>query len=271
MNLAGASAIVTGGGWNIGRAVAIALARAGARVTLAARDRARLEETRQLIAGAGGEALVVPTDVTDAAACDRLVAAALERFGTVDALVNLAGGFGAGAPLDRVEPAAWIDVVSRNLIGTFLATRAALPALSGRPEAHVITCAGAGAFFPEIGSHMTAYASAKAAICRFTDQLAAELLDTAIRVNCIEPGMVWDPPTLERIAAEEQCTGHPHPDRGRNRPPEAAAELVLFLLGAGAAGLNGRLVSVNDSWWRDPAEVARVAAGDACRLRRSLP
>jgi NAD(P)-dependent dehydrogenase (short-subunit alcohol dehydrogenase family) len=269
MNLNGKTAIVTGGGWNIGRAVALALARAGVRVSLAARNATRLEETRRLIAAAGGEALVVPTDVTEAASCEALAARTGDRFGPVDAIVNLAGGSGANAPVDRVDPAEWIDVVHRNLIGTFLATRAVLPVLRRREEAHVITCAGAGAFFPELGAHLTAYAGAKAAICRFTDQLAAELLDTPVRVNCIEPGMVWDPPTLARVEAEERRTGRPHPDRATNRPPEAAAELVLFLLGGAAAGLNGRLVSVNDDWWRDPDEVARVAAGDAYRLRRS--
>lgn len=198
-----------------------------------------------------------------------MVAATVERFGTLDVLVNLAGGFGAGAAVDAVDPEAWIDVVQRNLVGTFLAVRAALPVLRTRDTAHILTCAGAGAFFPQVDSTLTAYASAKAALCRFTDQLAAELLDTSVRVNCIEPGMVWDPPALDKVEAEERRTGIPHPQRIHNRPPEAAAELVLFLLSDAAAGLNGRLVSVNDTWWRDPDRVRAVAAGDGYRLRRS--
>jgi NAD(P)-dependent dehydrogenase (short-subunit alcohol dehydrogenase family) len=269
MDLADKTAIVTGGGWNIGRAVALSLARAGARVVLASRNRDRLEETHRQIAAAGAVSLVVPTDVTDRGQTESLAAIAVERFGAIDALINLAGGFGADAPLDRVDPDEWIDVVHRNLIGTFLVTRAALPGLRQREEAHIINCAGAGAFFPAIGWTATAYASAKAAICRFTDQLASELLDTGVKVNCIEPGMVWDPPTLARIEAEEERSGHPHPERGNNRPPEAAAELIRFLLGDAAGALNGRIVSVNDDWWRDPERVRSVAAGDAYRLRRS--
>lgn len=269
MNLHGTTSIVTGGGWNIGRATAIALARAGSRVVVAARRAEHLDETLHLVAEAGGEGLAVPTDVTDRGQTEVLAARALERFGRIDAVINLAGGFGADGAVDAVDPSAWIDVVQRNLIGTFLVTRAALPALRRQPEAHVITCAGAGAFFPQVGATITAYASAKAAICRFTDQLAAELLDGSIRVNCIEPGMVWDPPTLARIEAEEAKSGAPHPERAHNRSPEEAAALALFLLSDAATALNGRLVSVNDDWWRDPARVQEVAAGDAFRLRRS--
>jgi len=269
MNITDKTAIVTGGGWNIGRAVALSLARAGMRVVLASRNRDRLEETHRRITEAGGASMLVPTDVTDRGQTEALAAVTIERFGAIDAAVNLAGGFGADAPVDRVDPDAWIDVVHRNLIGTFLVTRAVLPHLREREEAHVITCAGAGAFFPAVGSTLTAYASAKAALCRFTDQLASELLDTGIRVNCIEPGMVWDPPTLAHIEAEEKRTGHPHPDRPKNRSPEAAAELVRFLLGDEGRALNGRIVSVNDDWWRDPEKVRSVAAGDAYRLRRS--
>jgi len=217
----------------------------------------------------GGEVLIAATDVTDRAQTERMVAATLDRFGSLDALVNLAGGFGADGAVDVVDPEEWIDVVHRNLIGTFLSTRAALPVLRTREAAHIITCAGAGAFFPQVGSTITAYASAKAAICRFTDQLAAEVMDTPIRVNCIEPGMVWDPPTLEKVAEEEQETGKPHPHRIHNCPPEAAAELVVFLLSAAGADINGRLISVNDTWWRDPEQVRSVVAGDGYRLRRS--
>ena len=269
MNHAGQVAIITGGGWNIGRAVALALARSGYHAVLAARNPERLEETCRRIEADGGKASIEITNVTDPAQTEALVARTLERHGRLDALVNLAGGFGAEGAVDAVAPEAWIDVIHRNLVGTFLVTRAALPALRRQETAHIVNCAGAGAFFPQVGAAITAYACAKAALCRFTDQLASELLDTGIRVNCVEPGMVWDPLTLRRIEAEEKRTGRPHPDRVHLRPPEAAAELVLFLVSEAATTINGRLVSVNDTWWRDPREIARVAGGDGFRLRRS--
>lgn len=267
----GPVAIVTGGGWNIGRTTAIDLARRGWRVVVVARTAARLDETAALVRDAGGTALVHATDLRDAAGADAMAQATRDAFGRIDAVVNFAGGFGAEGRLDVVDPAAWVDVVERNVFATFHATRAALPALRDAPAGHVVTCAGAGAFFPQLGWPITAYATAKAALCRFTDQLAAELLDTAVRVNCVEPGMVWDPPTLARIEAEERESGTPHPDREHNRPPEAAAELVAWLLSDAARGVTGRLVSVNDPWWRDPDAVGAVIDSDAYRLRRSAP
>jgi len=263
------AAIVTGGGWNIGRAIALDLANAGHAVTVAARTVERLEETAALVRAAGGDVLVVPTDVTSVESTERLIGATVEAFGRIDALVNIAGGFGAEGTVDTVDPAEWIGVLQRNVVGSFLCTRAALPQLKRQSRANVINCAGAGAFFPQLGWPITAYATSKAALCRFTDQLAAELLETNIRVNCIEPGMVWDPPMLAQVEAEERASGEPHPMRSHNRPPEAAAELVRWLVSDAAAEINGRLISVNDDWWRDPETTAAVAAGDAYRLRRT--
>ena len=109
-----------------------------------------------------------------------------------------------------------------------------------------------------VGHYLTAYATAKAAICRFTDQLQAELLETDIRVNCIEPGMVWSPDRLREVEAEEARSGKPHPERHGNRSPEDAAELALFLASAAGSALRGRVLSVHDDWWRNPDRVEEV-------------
>jgi NAD(P)-dependent dehydrogenase (short-subunit alcohol dehydrogenase family) len=122
----------------------------------------------------------------------------------------------------------------------------------------ILTFTGGGAFFPWVGVNSSAYATAKAAICRFTDQLQAELLDTAIRVHCVAPGLVWDPDRLREVATEEARTGTEHPERHINRPPEDTAELVEFLASEESAFLRGRVVAVSDDWWRDPARVRAV-------------
>ena len=109
-----------------------------------------------------------------------------------------------------------------------------------------------------LGTPLLAYACAKAAVCRLTDQLTAELWETGIRVNCLDPGLVWSPETIAAVEAEEARTGRTHPNREVNRPPEHAAELALWLASDRSAPLRGRLVSVHDSWWRDPEQVARV-------------
>jgi NAD(P)-dependent dehydrogenase (short-subunit alcohol dehydrogenase family) len=123
----------------------------------------------------------------------------------------------------------------------------------------VITAAGGGAFFPWLGVHAAAYAAAKAAVCRLTDQIQAEVLDTGIRLNALEPGMVWDDDKLRAVEAQERASGKPHPQRASYRPPELAAELAVWLACADSAAMQGRCVSVNDDWWRDPARVQRVA------------
>lgn len=253
-----AVALVTGGGWNIGRAVALRLAAAGARVVVAARREDRLRETLAAITAAGGAGLAIPADVTELREVEAVVSQTLERFGRIDILVAAAGGSGAHAPIDQVDPGEWYDVIAKNLFGTFHAARCVLPTMRAQSRGVILTFTGGGAFFPWVGAMATAYATAKAAVCRFTDQLQAELLDTPIRVNCIEPGMVWDPDRLAQVAAEEARTGQPHPERAANRPPELAAELVHFLASDEGAVLRGRVISVNDDWWRDSERVKAV-------------
>ncbi len=256
--LAGRVAIVTAGGWNIGRAVAERFAAAGARVVVASRRADRLEETVAAIRAQGGEASACVADVTDLAQCEALAAETLARHGTIDIVAALAGGMGGYGRIDEVDPAAWRATVEANLFGAFHTVRATLPVLRAKNAGEVLLCTGGGGFFPMLGETITAYACAKAAICRLTDQLTAEHYETGIRFHCLEPGMVWSPETLAGIEAEERRTGVPHPGRAHNHPPEDAAELALFLVSERSRPLRGRCVSVDDPWWRDPAQVQRV-------------
>ena len=263
-------AVVTGGGWNVGRAVAERFAAEGARVVVAGRRAALLDETVAAIDAAGGAALAVATDVTDEAQVARLVDRTVDAFGTVDVLAMFAGGGLEHRPLEEVSVDAWEAVFRSNVLSTFLCTRAVLPILRAKNAGAVLTCAGGGAFFPMLGVEYNAYACAKAAVCRFTDQMTAELWETAIRVNCITPGKVLGPDRLREIEAEEQRTGTPHPEREGNHPPEDAAALATWLVSDQSAPLRGRCVSVDDTWWRDPALVAQVDATiHAYRLRRA--
>lgn len=257
--LEGRTALVTGGGWNIGRAIAQRLADEGARVAICGRRAELLEETAEAILAAGGEVLAHPTDVTVLAEVEELVARTEEAFGPVDALIANAGGGGGYEPIDELDPEWWAHVVRLNLVGTFHSVRAVLPAMRARNRGTIVTASGGGAWFPLLGVHLTAYAAAKAGVCRLTDQLAAELLDTNIRVNCLQPGLVWSPERLREVEEEERRTGEPHPERAHNHPPEDAAELAAFLASDESAPLTGRLVSVDDTWWRDREKVLAVS------------
>lgn len=258
--LLGKVAIVTGGGFNIGRGIAEAFAAAGARVVVAARDEQRLQETVAAIAASGATARAIRTDVTDLAQVEALVQRTGDAFGPVDIFAAIAGGGCRYQPIEQLTQEDWDRTFRLNVTSTFYCARAVMPTFRRRNEGAFLACTGGGGFYPMLGKHMLDYACAKAAICRFVDQLTAELLDTAIRVNALAPGQVWSPETLARVQAEEARTGVPHPDRANVRPPSAAGELAVWLASAASAPLRGRCVSVYDTWWRDPAAVQRVEA-----------
>lgn len=268
--LQGKVAIVTGGGWNIGRATALRFAREGARVVVASRRAERLEEVAAAIRDEGGEALAVQTDVLSLASVEALAARTLERFGTIDVLVALAGGGGTDEAIDEIDPVWWDTVVRTNVVGTFHAVRAVLPTMRAKNAGTIVTCAGGGATNPVFGVRHTAYSCANAAVCRFTDQLAVELLDTHIRVNCLLPGSTWSPDTFALVEAEEARSGRPHPNRATNRPPEESAELALFLASDASAPMFGRTVATTEDWWRDPARVHAVSASDSLYCLRRI-
>ena len=270
-DLTGKVAVVTGGGWNIGRAIALAIARAGARVVVASRNLTNLEETVAI--GRAEDLKIRPLagDLTDPAEVDRVFEDVVANEGGVDVLACLAGGYGAPQPLHETDPQAWLDVLVRNVYTTFLCCRAVLQGMLQKRAGDILTCAGGGAFFPMVDVHATAYACSKAAICRFTDQLYAEHRNVAgLRINCIEPGMTLSPLDLSRIEEEEKRTGQVNPARERNHAPEDAAELVLWLLSPAARGINGRILSTDEDWWRDGTKVAQVVPSDLYRLRRTF-
>jgi len=265
-------AVVTGGGWNIGRAIAERLAAEGARVVVAGRRAERLAETCALIEKQGGEARAIACDVTDLAAVETMMEETAATFGGIDILAAIAGGGGGYEPIDVIDPAWWDHVVRLNLVGSFHQARAALPHLRHSDHASILFCTGGGAFFPLEGMHATAYATAKAGICRFTDQLALELMSESIRVNCLQPGLTWSPERLREIEAEEEQTGAPHGSRADNHPPSDAAELAAWLVSDASQPLTGRTVSVDEDWWRDPEQVRAVAQSlHAACLRRMGP
>lgn len=278
-SLAGHAAIVTGGARNIGRAVAVAYLRAGASVAIASRDRERLLRVREEILQQASLPTASPRlrtcagDLACDGAAEALVACAHEHFGRLDHLACFAGGGGADDPIDVQSATAWEAIVRDNLFSSARCARAALPLLRAS-RGTILFCSGGGAWFPETEAHHTAYAVAKAALCRLTDQLAFELLQDGVRVNCIQPGMVWNEHDLVRIERDERERGAPHPMRVHNHRPEDVAELALWLGSERSAPLSGRLVALDDPWWRTALRIdlERIQADvHAYTLRRSVP
>jgi 3-oxoacyl-[acyl-carrier protein] reductase len=210
--LAGKTAVVTGASRGIGRAVAAALAGAGARVAGCARNPD---------AGSG----VFRCDVGRAADVARFADDVLGRLGPPDVLVNNAG-IVARARLDEMAVETWDAVLDANLKGTFLVTRAFLPAMRARRSGRIVNIAS-------ISGRLSAYCAAKHGVVGLTRALAAELRDDAIAVNAVCPGSV-DTPMLQ--------VGLPGAKPAMS--PEDVAGVVLYLAGEAPAALTGSCVDV---------------------------
>jgi NAD(P)-dependent dehydrogenase (short-subunit alcohol dehydrogenase family) len=243
--LEGKVALVTGASSGIGRASAVRLAGAGARVALVARDRVRLEE---LAAALGGSAIAraIPADLTDPGARARVVPECLERFARLDILVNSAGVIGTGTLADT-EPAAWRSMLEINLHATVDLMRTSLPHLEASRGCIVNLSSVAGLrAFPGI----LAYAVSKAAVEQLTRCAALELGPRGVRVNAVSPGVVvtelhrrgyMDEATYAKFLEHSKDT---HP-LGRVGEAEEVADAIVFLASPRAAWITGVCLPVD--------------------------
>jgi gluconate 5-dehydrogenase len=193
--LDGRVALVPGGGGAIGSAVAVALAGAGARVAIADQTQDRTDPVAERIRAAGGEALALAADVTNAAECDRIAAATVEQFGRLDIIFNAVGG-GAGKVLFNAEEYpkdAWDWIYELNVRSTLLATQSAVRAMiAGGNGGRVINISSVRAALG-INAGYSAYVAAKGAISSLTRQWATEWARHGITVNAISPTFVDTP------------------------------------------------------------------------------
>jgi NAD(P)-dependent dehydrogenase (short-subunit alcohol dehydrogenase family) len=246
-------AIITGGGRGIGRAIALAYARAGADVVLASRTVTALEETQAMVEELGRQALVVPTDIRQPESVRNLAEQALGHFGRVDILVNNSGIGGPTAPLWEITPEEWTDVFAVNVTGTYLCCRAFLPAMIARHSGCIIIIGSMTGKRPLLGR--TPYAASKTALIGLTRTLAWEVGRYGIRVNLISPGGVegerieW----VIRKQAEAQGISVEEAHRqftsssplGRLVPAGDIANAAVFLASDQAASITGEDLNVS--------------------------
>ena len=273
MKLDGQVAVITGAGRGIGRAIALAYAREGARLALAARSETELQESVSAVSELGAEAIAAPTDVTSQEATERLAEQAAERFGRIDILVNNAGISGPVGPLQGNDIAEWVATVNVNLTGTFLVCRAVIPVMLEQGGGKIINLSGAGA--TNAWSNMSAYCSSKAAVVRLTEVLAQELDGKGITVNALGPGSVhtsmWDRMTVQAADAGADFIHQLglRVTSGGGASIDECAELAVWLASGESAGLTGRLISASTDDFRGlPPRIDEIMAGDAYTLRR---
>ena len=184
-SLAGRTALVTGASRGIGEAIALALGEAGANIALVARDRDGLEKVAKKAKGLKVESAVFTADVSDEASVEKLRGAVLERFGSVDIIVNNAG-VNIRKPLTEFPVDEWRSVIDVNLVGPFLVCRAFVPAMKRRGYGRIINTTSTMSHVAT--ANRTAYAASKAGLLGFTRALAIELAPERITVNGISPG-----------------------------------------------------------------------------------
>ena len=185
--LQGKVALVTGASSGIGEATAIALARAGARVAIAARRRDRLDGVAGRIADLRSESLVLEADVAQPEQAETIVARTVDRWGQLDVLVNNAGLM-ALSPIDRARVEDWKRMLDLNLLGLMVATRAALPHMRRQKDGHVVNISSTAGRVANPDASV--YAATKFGVGAFSEALRREVCRDNIRVTIIEPGAV---------------------------------------------------------------------------------
>jgi NAD(P)-dependent dehydrogenase (short-subunit alcohol dehydrogenase family) len=277
--LAGRAALITGASQGLGRAIAEAYVREGASVVICARDAALLAQVRgelAALAGPGQRVVAETCDVSQPAAVDALVAAALGALPGLDILVNSAGIYGPKGAIEDNDWAEWVRAIEIDLFGAVLLCRAIVPHLKRAGRGKIVQLSGGGATAPL--PRLSAYATAKAAVVRFAETLAHELAEHRIDVNCIAPGALNTRMLDEIIAAGPDAVGAEFYRRSLAQKDsggaglDKGAQLAVFLASPASDGITGRLISaVWDPWPALAERKAELAAGDIYTLRRIVP
>ena len=242
MELTGKCALVTGASRGIGRAIAVALAKAGADVAINyAGNEAAAKETERLCAEYGVKTLVIQADVSDGESCKAMVEQVKETFGKIDILVN-----NAGITKDKLmigmSEADFMDVINTNLKGSFLCMQLVSKLMIKQRYGRIINLSSV------VGLHGNAgqvnYAASKAGVIGMTKSAAKELASRNITVNAVAPGMIETDMTavIPEKAKEAMMAGIP---MGRAGKPEEIATVVAFLASEEAAYMTGQVVSVD--------------------------
>lgn len=248
MELTDKVAIVTGGGAGIGRASALALAKAGARVVITDLAQGTAEETARAVRSAGGEAVAIAADAGEAADARRAVRTAVEHYGTLNIVYNNAGvalvgqdGFSAD-----MNPAVWDRVVRINLSSVFYMCHYAIPEMHKSGGGSIINAASSMATVPLGG--MDAYAASKGGVAMLTKSMSAGCGKLGIRVNAIGPGYVDTPMNAVIWSSDELKAGFDKGHATGLQTPDEIADLVVFLASDASRSLTGAMITCDRGW-----------------------
>ena len=263
--------LIAGASGAIGQAVARRFARAGASLALSCHA-AKPNGFLDAISKGAARVRRFRMDVTDEREVRAFARHAHQTFGQIDVLVNCTGVLGPIGPLTTLQTRDWIRTVEVNLFGSFHLARAVVPFMQERGGGKIIFISGGGAAYGR--PYFTAYSASKAALVRFTESLAEELLAANIQVNAIAPG-----PVMSRMWRQMRAAGAAggprlaaelkHMEETGGVAPDRAAALALFLASEESNSLTGRLISaIYDDWENLENRMGQIAGSDAWTLRR---
>ena len=246
MRLAGKVAVITGASKGLGRAMALALGGAGARLALVSRDRQQLKATAEAAHALGAEAKIFQTDVTQEEEVRRLEKEVIDGFGHVQILINNAG-INIRKPVIDFTLAEWRAVLDTNLTGAFLACRSFVPHMKGQGYGRILN-------LTSIMSHValpgrSAYAASKSGLLGFTRALALELAPEQITVNGISPGPIateMNTPIIQNPEANQQFVSRI--PLGRWGKVEEVGQLALYLCSEEAGFITGADILIDGGW-----------------------
>lgn len=275
--LGGRVALITGGGRGIGAAIALAFAGEGASLMIASRTQSELHGVAARCRALGVTCTAMVADVSSKSSVQHLIRATLDTYGRIDVLVNAAGVYGPIDTVADVDVDAWELAVRVNLMGTLYACHYTVPIMVSQKSGSIINFSGGGATSPL--PRFSAYGVSKAAVVRFTDTLAEEVVTDGIRVNAIAPGAI-DTALQDEVLEAGQRGGALYQrivvlrESGTGwTPVEVPASLAVFLASDDSVGLTGRLISAPHDPWRewDRSRIESLAGSPWYTLRRIDP
>ncbi len=225
--------MVTGAAGHLGGAVVARLLEEKARLVAVDLEAEGLLRRFPRLAESRDHLVAAPVDLTDPDALAGWVKSAIDRWGRIDVLLNLAGGYQGGHPLHQADANEWDQMMDRNARSVFHACRAVIPWMIDRKNGWIVNVASRAALHG--GPMVALYAASKAVVVRLTEALAEELKDQGITVNCVLPGIIDTPPNREAM---------PEADRQRWVSPEEIAEVILFLASDRARAVTGAALPI---------------------------
>lgn len=276
MILEGKVSVVTGGSRGIGKAIASAFAKEGSHLVLVSNDESEFEIAEsEIVDSSSVRVETFLADVSRPEDVENMLDFTLDKFATVDILVNCAGIYGPIGLITDIDVRRWIETININLYGTFLCMRAVLPTMVKKKKGKIINMSGGGGASPL--PRFSAYGTSKAGVIRLTETIANEVKEYNIDINAIAPGAV-NTRLLDQALAAGETAGKDFLTKSIKQkqeggvPPEKVAELALFLASAKSDGLSGRLISLLWDKWRDsPRHLGEIMSSDVYTMRRIIP